>query len=302
MDICPQCGTPYGKRRRCYQCAGGRKKTGQLITCEREGCGKQRYVQQNQLLNEPCRFCSTRCKKLAMKGNPFPGPQYQPVPLGHRRQRSDGYIEVKVGRDVSSSGYELEHRLLMALLLGRKLERSEEVHHEDLDRSHNCPGNLEMTLNGDHQRMHAMLYPTSTKVPVTCAFPGCTIVKLVKPSSMKTYKNHYCSHEHRLDAMHQKAREYHADNRAHRGYDESWPERPFPGDYGPNWPEQRDACLARDGYHCQRCEGTKDLMAAHIIPRGRFVLDAYEAANALENLVTLCRGCHISFDAEQGIR
>ena len=43
-------------------------------------------------------------------------------------------------------------------------------------------------------------------------------------------------------------------------------------------------------------------MAAHIVPRGRFAFDAHEEANALDNLITLCRGCHISFDFEQGVR
>lgn len=218
MDACPQCGTSYGIRRRCYKCTG-RQKDGTWITCEREGCGRQRYVQQNQLTHEACRFCSNRCKKLAMKGQPFLGkPHYETVPIGHRRERSDGYIEVKVGREASPNGFELEHRLIMALLLGRKLERHEEVHHHDRDRSHNCPGNLEVSHNGEHQKLHHKLYPQlSTKLSVSCAWIGCDQVKRVVPSRLKTYQHIYCSNEHRLAAMHQKAREYHAKKRAIKG-------------------------------------------------------------------------------------
>lgn len=215
METCPQCYTPYGKRKRCYVCTG-KKKTGQWITCERDGCGQTRYVQKNQLRDEACRFCSTECKQLAQKGQAIP---WMPVnDLGSSRQRKDGYVEVKVGKDRSPSGYELEHRLLMALVLGRQLESSEEVHHGDLDRSHNCPGNLTIISNGEHQHLHHELYPQpSTKIPVPCAWTGCDQVKWVVPSRLKTYKNIYCGNEHRLAAMHEKARAYFASRRSEVG-------------------------------------------------------------------------------------
>ena len=93
---------------------------------------------------------------------------------------------------------------MMALLLGRHLERDEEVHHKDFDRSHNCPGNLEVLANGVHQDLHQVLHPRSSKqVLVTCALPGCGQTKMVRAS--RATGDRYCGNEHRLEAMHQKA-------------------------------------------------------------------------------------------------
>jgi 5-methylcytosine-specific restriction endonuclease McrA len=292
---CPVCGNERGHFKRCYRCnpRGPRKHyLGEFRACA--VCGTLKYFQPNQISAGEGLYCSRACKHVAQTGRT----QKNSHGIGHTYPRKDGYIAIKakVGKQ-----YELEHRVMMALLRGKPLEEWEEVHHHDLDRSHNCPGNLEIVANGAHQDLHQALHPRpSRQVLVTCALPGCGLTKMVKAS--RATGDRYCGNEHRLEAMHQKAREYHADNRAGRGYDASWPERPFPGDYGPNWPDQRDACLARDGYQCQWCGTDKDLMAAHRIPRGRFALDDYETANALENLITLCRGCHISFDFEQGVR
>ena len=38
----------------------------------------------------------------------------------------------------------MEHRLVMARLLGRRLLKSETVHHIDNNRQHNEPGNLQL--------------------------------------------------------------------------------------------------------------------------------------------------------------
>ncbi len=80
-----------------------------------------------------------------------------------------------------------------------------------------------------------------------------------------------------------------------------------PNDYGPNWAQQRAAARARDGFRCQGC-GALEVPGRqhdvhHRIPLRAFVADphlrgglpperAWEAANVLENLVTLCPACH----------
>jgi DEAD/DEAH box helicase domain-containing protein len=90
-----------------------------------------------------------------------------------------------------------------------------------------------------------------------------------------------------------------------------------PNDYGPNWGKQRDAARARDGYRCQGC-GAAELSGRqhdvhHRIPFRAFVADparregrpverAWEAANVLENLVTLCSACHHQAEASVRIR
>ena len=75
--------------------------------------------------------------------------------------------------------------------------------------------------------------------------------------------------------------------------------------YGYNWEEQRKKALNRDEYRCQRCKLSqrehenqfgKGLEVHHIEPKESFrdstgTLNV-EEANALSNLVTLCRLCH----------
>ena len=88
-----------------------------------------------------------------------------------------------------------------------------------------------------------------------------------------------------------------------------------PNEYGANWPTQRDAARARDGYRCQGC-GTAEAPGRqhdvhHRIPFRAFLADptlrgglaqefAWQAANVLENLITLCPACHRQ--AEAGVR
>ncbi|MDQ1301017.1 MAG: box helicase protein, partial [Chloroflexota bacterium] len=90
-----------------------------------------------------------------------------------------------------------------------------------------------------------------------------------------------------------------------------------PNNYGQNWPKQRDAARARDGYRCQGC-GAAEMAGRqhdvhHRIPLRAFVADparrggrpaerAWEAANLLENLVTLCSACHRRAEASVRIR
>lgn len=82
--------------------------------------------------------------------------------------------------------------------------------------------------------------------------------------------------------------------------------------YGPNWLEQRQRALERDGLECQTpwCDVTqiehqdevgKELYVHHIIPRKFFYgpddqFD-YQQANALSNLVTVCAKHHLVWEA-----
>lgn len=85
--------------------------------------------------------CSLACRNESFR---------DPTALGKKRVRPDGYIGVYVGH----SKWLLEHRLVMEQLLGRKLDRREQVHHKDHDRQNNSPENLELTTIGQHMRDH----------------------------------------------------------------------------------------------------------------------------------------------------
>ena len=84
-----------------------------------------------------------------------------------------------------------------------------------------------------------------------------------------------------------------------------------PVDYGPNWPAQRDAARARDGYRCRHCgaperEGRQHDVH-HIVPFHTFgyvpgVNDLYRLANRPENLITLCPACHRRAERARGAR
>jgi len=71
--------------------------------------------------------------------------------------------------------------------------------------------------------------------------------------------------------------------------------------YGPNWQAQRRNTRHRDNYTCQRCGITekelgKQLDVHHINPFRSFGLARYKEANALSNLISVCRSCHRAID------
>ncbi|MCA9949351.1 MAG: DEAD/DEAH box helicase [Anaerolineales bacterium] len=80
-----------------------------------------------------------------------------------------------------------------------------------------------------------------------------------------------------------------------------------PNDYGPNWQTQRQRVLERDGQRCRTCGAEGLLHVHHIRPfreynyiRGQN--ENYLAANKIENLVTLCPGCHRRAESGQQAR
>ncbi len=77
------------------------------------------------------------------------------------------------------------------------------------------------------------------------------------------------------------------------------------GPYGPGWNAVRRRALERDGYECVICGAGRDEIGRnpdvhHLVPVRAFVeSDDHEAADAhfLENVASLCVGCHRKADA-----
>lgn len=71
-------------------------------------------------------------------------------------------------------------------------------------------------------------------------------------------------------------------------------------EYGQGWNEARERALERDGYECQLCGTTADELGRnpdvhHVVPvRAYDASDGHdiEDAHTLDNLVSLCPGCH----------
>src|SRR3990167_84759 len=75
-----------------------------------------------------------------------------------RYTTSKGYtaIYIPTHPDASKGGYVMEHRLVMEKLLGRRLLKTEIVHHLDGKRANNKPKNLELMTTTAHNRLPKM--------------------------------------------------------------------------------------------------------------------------------------------------
>lgn len=114
----------------------------------------------------PCADCGAPVKFSSTVCNPCDGKRHSganhPAWRGGRRKVS-GYWVVLVQPEHpfasmrNEHGEVLEHRLVMAALIGRPLYSGEVVHHVDLSRDNNTPANLELMTPAEHSALHLEL-------------------------------------------------------------------------------------------------------------------------------------------------
>ena len=176
--------------------------------------------------------------------------------------------------------------------------------------------------------------PCYKAVTVPCRTCGKDIQQ--PPHHIKTHKNHFCSREchHAFKASisitvrcHTCGKEFsrqpsHARKVKHHfcGFEceAEWLKRVATGVnnpnwkggaakyYGPTWNKQMRAARKRDGYCCQACgisqkKHGRSLDVHHIVPFKTFNYipgenESHLQANALDNLISLCRSCHTKME------
>lgn len=154
---CNQCGQTYSGRGKNYcsnSCAIRFKHKTGVMTYPKWGrlpikscpiCGKQfKPVRSKDV------YCSKKCFHesitVRMSG------KNHPMWKNGKSKSVQGYILVSQGKGVQK----LEHRLVMEKHLGRKLLRTEHVHHINGDKTDNSIENLSVLSTSEHNRLHAI--------------------------------------------------------------------------------------------------------------------------------------------------
>lgn len=135
--FCRECGVREGARQK------DRKVNARCVICNKEFKVKlSKYIKHNGKYIHCSMKCAqvTRIKKVS--GNLHPRwKEVKSKPGGYVSYKKDGHTRYI-------------HRDIMEEFLGRKLLRTEIVHHKNHDRKDNRIENLELMTNSEHVRMH----------------------------------------------------------------------------------------------------------------------------------------------------
>lgn len=115
-----------------------------------------------------------------------------------------------------------------------------------------------------------------------------------RPSRLARAEHNFCSKSCRADWMAEQ-------NKRHKSSLWKGGLSDHDRNYGPNWEKQRKAALERDGV-CFMCGEADDLVVHHkrrVKNYDRTCPGWWRKANALDNLITLCRSCHSHVHANE---
>jgi hypothetical protein len=132
---------------------------------------------------------------VACKNAGITGREYKPDNQ-HRYIRTDGYVAIRTGIHT----HELEHRLVMERMIGRRLESFEHVHHINGNKQDNRPENLQLMTNSEHQKLHDWPRTKSGRIRLTCQRCGAEYERKLS----RAVESRHCSNQCRLDALHQR--------------------------------------------------------------------------------------------------
>jgi len=126
------CKMHYGRWLR-HGATGGAERMNQGAgECTVDGCQRRAWARG---------FCNMHYARWRNSGEPGEA-KTRKAPNGAGYIQPTGYRTIRYG-----GGYELEHRIVMEQVLGRKLEENESVHHKNGLRSDNRPENLELWVS-----------------------------------------------------------------------------------------------------------------------------------------------------------
>ena len=112
--------------------------------------------------------------------------------------RKDGYRVIRLRDEYGKARLILEHRLVMEAILGRKLKRTEIIHHKDENRLNNSPSNLEVMTHYAHDHHHRAWDAWISQVSHVCQRCG-------KTYTVQSYRDEtakYCSWACKIVALH----------------------------------------------------------------------------------------------------
>jgi len=129
-----------------------KRKNGKILSCLI--CSTSFYVPAYRI--ETAKFCSRKCTSIANPQNTkkarLASPLMKRAGIGSIKK----YIVIKV-----DGKYIREHRHVMQVHLGRKLETHEHIHHINGDSSDNRIENLQVLTNSEHQKLELSFFSSA---------------------------------------------------------------------------------------------------------------------------------------------